>query len=250
MTNRNTTCTHPGCTNLRRVKELCSVHYIDATQRPCAIDGCTNTRIIARGMCTTHYKRWYKHGDPLTPAKAYAPKGATLQARLDFHGHDVIQRVDGMTACHEWRSLRDDNGYGRIWTGDRVEFAHRVAYRLAHNGLDASADMMHQCDNPPCINPDHLRPGNDALNAQEKVERNRTLNGELNHFHKLTDEQVQAIRDAFTGRRGDQARLARQYGVAPSHISQIINGKTRKRTTNWRPGYERSILVGDGRSEV
>ncbi|MEO9246455.1 hypothetical protein ABDK96_02025 [Citricoccus nitrophenolicus] len=222
----------------------------DVTKTTCIIDGCDSTKIMARGWCGMHYKRWYKHGDPLTPAKAYAPKGATLQERLDFHAFDAVQRIEGMTVCHEWRGLRDDNGYGRIWTGDRVEFAHRVAYRLARGGLDDSADMMHQCDNPPCINADHLRPGDDALNAQEKVARGRSLNGELCYAHKLTDAQVDEIRAAYTGTRGQQARLAEQYGVVPSRISTIVNGKARTRPTNWRPGYDGSESLGISSAEV
>lgn len=238
MLNRNRKCSIDGCTNLRRVKYLCSVHYMDSTQRSCAVDGCDNTRIQARGLCTTHYKRWYKHGDPLVKVKKYAPKGATLQERMDFHGYKEVQRIDGITPCHEWVALRDDNGYGRVWNGSRVEFAHRAAYRQHYGQLDDDADMMHQCDNPPCINPEHLKPGDDGLNALEKVQRNRSLNGELSHWHKLTDEQVEAIRSEFTGKRGQQSRLAEKYGVAPSYISVLVRGLSRKRPTNWRPGYE------------
>lgn len=238
MTNRNTPCSHPGCTNLRRVKELCSVHHIDATQRPCIIDGCTNTRIIAKGMCTTHYKRWYRHGDPLAPVTSRTPSGLTDLGKLEHRGWTTTE-----AGCWEWDGLRDGNGYGRLWTGERVEFAHRVMYREHHGHLPDDADMMHQCDNPPCINPAHMRLGDDQLNAQEKVQRSRTLNGELSHWHKLTDEQVQAIRDAYTGERGDQARLARKYGVAPSYISVLLRGKARAKPTNWRPGYDEPRLT-------
>lgn len=232
MKNR-TTCAHDGCTNWSNAKGLCSVHYIDATQRPCCIDGCPNTRIIAKGMCTVHYKRWYRLGDPLAEVNSPTPKGSTDKERLEFRGWTVTD-----AGCWEWNGLCDDKGYGRLWTGKRVEFAHRVMYRVRHGELADSSDMMHQCDNPPCINPDHLRPGDDYLNTQEKVERGRTLNGELSPWHRITDEQVQAIRDEYTGAWGQQTVLAEKYGVAPSYVSVLVRGLARSKPTNWRPGYE------------
>ena len=233
MKNRNTHCSHPGCTNLRRVKELCSVHHIDATQRPCLIDDCKNTRIIAKGLCTTHYKRWYRLGDPLAKVNAPTPKGSTDRERLEYRGW-----TETPAGCWEWGGLRDDKGYGRLWTGERVEFAHRVSYRLAHGSLPESAHILHSCDNHPCINPTHMRLGDDADNAQDKVDRRRSLNGELAWAHKLTDEQVEAIRAEYTGAWGDQARLAAKYDVAQSYISVLVRGLARTMPTNWRPGYE------------
>lgn len=206
---------------------------MDATRRPCCIDGCPNTRIMAKGMCTTHYKRWYRHGDPLAEVNAPTPKGATDRERLEFRGWQVTEG-----GCWEWCGLRDERGYGRLWTGKRVEFAHRVMYRDERGNLPTDADILHQCDNPPCINPAHMRLGDDADNADDKVRRGRSINGELSHAHKLTDEQVAAIRESYTGAWGEQSRIADQYGVRQSYISVLVRGLARTKPTNWRPGYE------------
>jgi DNA invertase Pin-like site-specific DNA recombinase len=86
--------------------------------------------------------------------------------------------------------------------------------------------ILHSCDNPPCVNPAHLRTGTDAENMRDVAERKRQA-GERNGFHKLTQEQVDEVRAAHA--RGEtNASQARRYGVDPSAISLIVNHK------NWR----------------
>lgn len=214
------------------------------TERTCSVLGCGSTKIMARGWCSTHYKRWRRHGDPLAAVNRRAPDGSTLAERLDYVGWSVTPRRVGMTPCWEWDGLRDRRGYGRLWDGERVQAAHRVAYALAH-GTEPGGHVLHQCDNPPCVNPDHLTVGDDAANMAEMVTRRRSDNGERRWSVKLTDEDVAAIRSAYTGERGQQARLAEQYGVSQSRISVIVRGIARTSATNWEAVHDDGHPVGD-----
>lgn len=213
------------------------------TDRTCSIPGCERTNIMARGWCGSHYKRWYRHGDPLAEVNRRAPDGATHAERLSYVGWDVVQRRDGMTPCHEWKGLRDRRDYGRVWDGERVRGAHRVAYEAEHGPVPDDVHVLHQCDNPPCMNREHLTSGDDATNMAEMVTRNRSDNGENRWSVKLTDAEVAAIRAAYTGDRGQQTRLADQYGVAQSRISVIVRGLARVRPTNRKAGGDDDDLL-------
>lgn len=211
----------------------------------CTIGGCNRTNIMARGWCSTHYKRWHRHGDPLAGVNRRAPDGATLLERLVYVGWDVVQHRDGMTPCHEWKGLRDRRGYGRVWDGERVMGAHRVAYATEYGPIADGVHVLHQCDNPPCMNREHLTTGDDVINMAEMVIRKRSDNGERRWSAKLTDADVSAIRAAYTGERGQQTRLAGQYGVSQSRISVIVRNLARTEDTHWKAVHSDRHLVGD-----
>lgn len=216
----------------------------------CSIPGCDNTKIMARGWCGPHYKRWYRHGDPLAQVNRRAPDGSTPEQRLAYVGYTVEARRPNLTPCWIWSGLTDKGGYGRLWDGERVQAAHRLAYQLWVGEIAASENVCHQCDVRLCINPDHLFPGDDAANMADMVNKERSDNGERRWSHKLTDEQVQAIRSAYTGERGQQTRLAEQYGVRQSHIHAIVNGLTRVNATNWEAVRGDSVVDGVRRQAV
>lgn len=213
------------------------------TDTTCTIPGCTTTRIFARGWCCAHYKRWYRHGDPLAEVNRRAPDGATPEERLRYAGWTVVQRRDGLAPCWEWDGLTDRRGYGRVWDGTRVAAAHRLAYTTWTGPLAADTLIRHACDNPLCINPAHLAPGTDAQNSADMVARSRSANGERRP-HKLTDADVAAIRAAYTGAPGEQASLARAYRVAPSRISTIVRFVSRTEETHWEALEDDRHLVG------
>lgn len=102
----------------------------------------------------------------------------------------------------------------------KCEYMHRVAYAKA-NGLTMEElkgkHVCHTCDNPRCINPDHLFLSDNVGNMRDKALKGRAPG-------KLTDEQVLAIRNAVLGDGITQAALARQHGISPSHVSRIRSG--------------------------
>lgn len=84
--------------------------------------------------------------------------------------------------------------------------------------------VLHGCDNPPCVNPAHLRPGDHLENVDDMMSRDRHVRGSRNGHSKLTEVEVQEIR-----RRADAGELHRliaaDYGVSRSRVTTIASRK-------------------------
>ncbi|MFJ4166312.1 HNH endonuclease signature motif containing protein [Microbacterium sp. NPDC089698] len=92
--------------------------------------------------------------------------GATVRQRLDRYS-----RQDG--ECIVWTGRRNYHGYGQIQIAGRAIGAHRAAFEASNGPIPDGLVVRHTCDNPPCINPDHLLIGTVADNNRDKAERGR-----------------------------------------------------------------------------
>lgn len=123
--------------------------------------------------------------------------------------------------CEDFRGYRDARGYG--WTkapnGKRTT-AHRAAWEAAHGTLPADVIVRHKCDHKACVRLDHLTTGTAAENARDAIIRGTVCAGETHWNHRLTEDQVRAIR-ASTERTGV---LAERYGVSGGLISKVRAG--------------------------
>lgn len=86
-------------------------------------------------------------------------------------------RVDQGAGCWEWQALRV-NGYGYFNVGNWRLGAHRASWEIANGPIPDGLQVRHDCDNPPCVRPDHLRLGTALENAQDAVERQRHPRGD------------------------------------------------------------------------
>jgi hypothetical protein len=126
--------------------------------------------------------------------------------------------------CWLWDGHLSAQGYGQFWMEGKSVAAHRASLML-FKGIDMAGQLArHDCDNPPCVNPDHLRPGTHQDNKNDAVERLRHGYGENNGRAKLTREQVVAIRQDTR----DKWILAEIYGVSAETIYSIRCGRTWK----------------------
>ena len=132
--------------------------------------------------------------------------------------------------CVLWPHGRSGNGYGQVWTGDRVEYAHRAVLKLTAGEPPADTPhALHSCDVRACFNPSHLRWGSVADNTADMIDRGRHSTvgrkGEDNAQAKLTDAQVAEIRAIYVkGQRPYQREIAERYGIHQVYVSQIIRG--------------------------
>lgn len=152
------------------------------------------------------------------------------------------KKVDknGPNGCWVWTGYCQKFGHG--WLGRQVKgvrygyLAHRHAWTLLRGPLKDEDCLLHRCDNPPCVNPDHLYIGDRTDNARDMIERGRDRSrGERNYWATLTDEQVIEIRKEFrfiSRRRTNTRELALRYGVSDAVIYFAATGKTWKHLTS------------------
>lgn len=125
--------------------------------------------------------------------------------------------------CWEWAGGHTRNGYGKLYDGRGTASAHRLAYLTWVGPIADGLNVCHHCDNRGCINPAHLFLGTAADNQADMRSK-----GRQNDPVKLSDQDVTAIRAAYTGRRGQQTELANAYGVSIAVVSLIVRGLHRQ----------------------
>jgi hypothetical protein len=134
--------------------------------------------------------------------------------------------INKITNCWIWNStLRD--GYGRFKVDKKMLTASRFSFEyFKEKILDANV-IMHLCDNPSCVNPEHLMQGTHKENSVDKVNKKRHVYGEKAWQHILSDQEVLEIKKAqlnyYYGQNND---LAHFYKVNHRTISNIKNGTT------------------------
>lgn len=143
--------------------------------------------------------------------------------------HDRLMRkisINAARGCWDWVGSKDMDGYGRIRIEKKLRGAHRVSFAIHIGPIPDDMCVCHTCDNPGCINPEHLFLGTNADNTYDRNAKGRTARqtGASNGQSKITDDDVIAIR-AVKARWGVNTRLAAQYGVSQPLISQIRAGK-------------------------
>ena len=145
-----------------------------------------------------------------------------------------ISRVDSSQGgCHNWLRGCDGQGYGAFRTPVGLFKAHRLSLAARLGRYPASDEhVLHSCDNPTCCNPEHLRLGTHAENMQDMFARNRrkAARGERASRSKLTEKQVEEIREVYTpncktpGRRSSD--IAARYGITRQQVNAIGKGRS------------------------
>lgn len=159
----------------------------------CSVERCVEqVAVKLRGLCSQHYHRW-KRNKPLNTPSKYG-FGSTYERR--FWSRVALTADDNR--CWEWQGGRNKKrgDYGQVQYQGKQRRAHVVAYALAHGGELPKLHVLHSCDNPPCVNPKHLREGTPVDNTADKVSRNRHSFGERVPNARINAETVRHIRES------------------------------------------------------
>ncbi len=168
-------------------------------------------------------------------------------------------------ACWEWTASRVKFGYGQLackGLSAQPLLAHRVSWELAYGPIPPGKHVLHRCDNPPCVRPDHLFLGDQRVNTEDRDRKGRVasgaangavtkpernpfvrnggsgLKGERHPMAKLSDKQVRRIRRRWAaGVYATRVEIALEFGVSPTHVGRILGseGKMRCQTRTRAP---------------
>jgi hypothetical protein len=134
------------------------------------------------------------------------------------------------SGCWEWKLFRNALGYGVVGVGSRTNgtkklmSAHRLSWTVYKGPIPLGLCVLHRCDNPPCINPEHLFLGTNEDNMKDMAAKGRTrvLRGSMVGTAKLFPRQVRKIKQLF-GILND-CQIARAFEVSDSLIWNIRKG--------------------------
>ena len=190
----------------------------------CLFKGC-GKKAHSKGLCIAHYQQ-QRQGKELKP----------LQEQ--FHGLSELERfekrvADHPSGCKVWlgaimqmqnRPKADWHGQWRNGAGEH-ELTHRAAYRMYKGHITQGAFVLHTCDNPRCVNPDHLYLGTQADNVRDMWDRNRAapgvVKGTKHGMSVLTDEKVREIRDS----KETGPAIAKRLGISTTTVYDVRNRK-------------------------
>jgi hypothetical protein len=137
-------------------------------------------------------------------------------------------KVDKSGECWTWTAYRNANGYGEVRASKKLWLAHRFAWHLEHGEIPDGLNVLHSCDNPPCVRPLHLFLGTQLDNVKDCVQkrRNGTAYGEAKGNAKLTRGSVKKIRELYAKGGVTQRALAKVYGVGKTVIWNVTTRRT------------------------
>lgn len=134
----------------------------------------------------------------------------------------VIGRLQ--TPCLEWQGAKSREGYGiliRVVDGKRKNLlAHRCSHELFIRPIMAGNIVLHECDNRPCINPEHLFQGTRGDNIRDMILKRRHAHLDRYSFPGLSVQDIIEIQSSD----GSLDALAERYGVSRRDIHDILNG--------------------------
>ena len=158
----------------------------------------------------------------MKPGPAPKPIADRFWPKVDKNG--PIVRTE-LGPCWIWTGALREKGYGQLMVRaiGRPMIATRVAWFLAHETWPSEDQQVcHRCDNPPCVNADHLFLGSNDDNVRDVCEKGRQVRGTKSPWAKLTEDNVDTIRRLCDAGM-TQAKVSGLFRINQALVSRIVN---------------------------
>lgn len=149
--------------------------------------------------------------------------GGIISRRDRYSAFEEKYIPEPNSGCWIWIGACDEHGYGDFWDGTEIIGAHRASYQFHCGKIPDGGHVLHSCDFPPCVNPDHLFLGDHVANMADMVSKNRHAAGERHGNCKLDNLTIDYIRRSFARGRD----IAAELGISESYVSQLRSGQRR-----------------------
>lgn len=132
------------------------------------------------------------------------------------------------TECWEWTGSKSKKGYGLFDARCGESRAHRVSWMFSFGNVPNGVFVLHSCDNPSCVNPNHLFLGSAKDNTQDMIRKSRdSLIGSKNSQAKLSEVSIVEIKTLYQSGISI-SKISSLFNVVYETIWDIVNGNTWK----------------------
>lgn len=158
----------------------------------------------------------------------------------------LVSKSDG-DGCWTWQGAKGTKmRYGVMSLGARgsVEYTHRISWMIANGPIPEGLCVLHSCDNPPCVRPDHLFLGTRTDNMTDKVRKGRQHRGEATCGVVLTDAKATEALELYASGEISVWDLAQHFGVTEATMRALVNGQTWAHVPGPRLSREEIVALG------
>lgn len=195
---------------LEQLKEVAAIHDISGK--------------AYKKLYKQYYNKKYPEKNTAYVRRKYLErKGKKFTRRSDFMRWFLSYTLkDEVTGCWNWQKNHGNGRYYMIYYEKKLWFVHRLSYFLHYEVHPDKLLVCHKCDNPRCINPEHLFLGTQQDNINDKVSKKR-------HYIKLNDDSVKDIKFDLSGL--SKKEYAAKYSIDLSIVYDILRGEIHKSIT-------------------
>jgi|DEB3_MinimDraft_2_1074329.scaffolds.fasta_scaffold08932_3 hypothetical protein len=147
-----------------------------------------------------------------------------------------VNRSSDPSECWLWTGASIRGGYGhfrrKINGIQKMYKAHRFSYEHFNNNgemLPSSTLVCHKCDNPKCVNPQHLFLGTQQDNINDKIKKGRLKWGIKRGFRIISEDDVKKIKEDYASGLYSMKEVGVRNNTSASQVCRIVNGITHNR---------------------
>jgi predicted XRE-type DNA-binding protein len=131
-------------------------------------------------------------------------------------------------SCWTWKDYLDKDGYGQFFINKKGYKAHRMAYMMESGEIPYDLSVCHKCDNPSCVNPNHLWLGTQLDNMIDKCNKDRSPKGSRHYLTNNNSNDENKIRDIlisiYCGKYSNINQVCNDYDITCASIRKVLNG--------------------------